>query len=459
MRSLYLFLTFILFIVLFTPSCKKDATTPKSASKILDSLSLLKGDSTTFASGLVVVSMGSGDTITVSVPPFTDLTVLRAICVITGKTISPANGTTVNFSSPVVFTVTAEDGSQQKYTVIVNRRGVVYFGSSDNNFYALDAVLGKSLWQTTAGNWSYSDPTLAGGILYAGNIDDNMYALDAATGSVKWKFATNSTIESPPTVANGVVYFGSDDHTFYAVDAVTGQLKWKYYTNGNISTKPFVAGNVVYFGSDDSYVYALDAGSGALIWRYGAGSIFNASSPVVVNGILYIGCRNSNLYALDAATGAVKWTYFANNISLEQSSPTVAGGIVYIGGWYNTSDFSLAGSLYAVDATTGALKWTALTAVGIGSDPAVADSLVYITCDDNNLYSLKAGSGAVVWKQQILANGASPAVSGAMVYCGGGGTHYFYAFDANTGVLKWQFSVGNNGIQTSKPSIYGRTSL
>lgn len=38
MRPLYSFLTFILFVVLFTPSCKKNAATPKSASKILDSL-------------------------------------------------------------------------------------------------------------------------------------------------------------------------------------------------------------------------------------------------------------------------------------------------------------------------------------------------------------------------------------------------------------------------------------
>ena len=68
----------------------------------------------------------------------------------------------------------------------------------------------------------------------------------------------------------------------------------------------------------------------------------------------------------------------------------------------------------------------------------MADSLVYITCDDNNLYALNAGSSTIV-------------------YCGGGGTHYFYAFDANTGVQKWQFAVGNSGLQASKPFIYGGT--
>jgi hypothetical protein len=52
MRPLFPLLTFILFISIFTPSCQKDAagsTKPKSTIKVLDSLSLLKGDSTTFA--------------------------------------------------------------------------------------------------------------------------------------------------------------------------------------------------------------------------------------------------------------------------------------------------------------------------------------------------------------------------------------------------------------------------
>lgn len=459
MKSFYPVLALALFAAIIITSCKKDGSGPKSSTKAIDSLTLLKGDSTAFASGLVVASITTGDTILVSVPAFTDVTALRPVFATTGKMISPASGTSQNFSSPVIYTVTAQDGSTQKYTVIVSVRGVVYFGSSDNNFYALDAVLGKVIWQVTGGGyWNYSSPTLVNGIVYAGNVDYSMYAMDAATGTVKWKFPTYSTIESPPTVANGIVYFGSDDHNFYAVDAITGNLKWEYYTNGNISTKPFVVNNIVYFGSDDSYIYALDAGSGSIIWRYRADDIFNASSPVVVNGVLYIGCRDSNIYAFDAASGVLKWTYLCNDFSLEHSNAIVVDGIVYIGGGYNWYNNTQGGGLFAVDAVAGTLKWTALNA-GIESDPAVANGIVYITCDDNNLYALNAASGTVVWKTAILANGASPAVSGGIVYCGGGGTHNFFAFDANTGVQKWSFQVGSTSIWTSTPVVYGRTSL
>jgi outer membrane protein assembly factor BamB len=458
MKPLYLFLALILMTGIFIPSCKKDASKPKSPTKIIDSLNLFKGDSTAFTPGEIVVKT-TGDTIVVSVPAFTDITALRPVIVITGKTISPASGVKENFSDPVVYTVTAEDGSQQKYTVIVSVRGVVYFGSSDNNFYAVDAVLGTDLWKTTGGDFSYSNPTLVNGVIYAGNIDNNMYAMDATTGVVKWKFLTSLTIESAPTVVNGLVYFGNDGGNFYALDANTGQLKWEYYAGGNISTRPFVTNGIVYFGSDNSYVNALDATSGAVIWRYQAGALFNASSPTIVNGILYIGCRDSYLYALDAAAGTLKWKYFANNISLEMSNATVANGVVYIGGWYNISDFTKAGSLYAVDAVTGLQKWTALNALGIGSDPAVADDMLYITCDDNNIYAINVNTQNIIWHSQILANGASPAVSGGVVYCGDGGNHNFDALDTRNGTVVWRFSVGANALRTSTPIVVGSTTF
>ena len=65
MKSLYLFLAFIVMTGIFIPSCKKDASKPKSPTKIIDSLNLFKGDSTAFTPGEIVVKT-TGDTIVVS---------------------------------------------------------------------------------------------------------------------------------------------------------------------------------------------------------------------------------------------------------------------------------------------------------------------------------------------------------------------------------------------------------
>jgi outer membrane protein assembly factor BamB len=171
-----------------------------------------------------------------------------------------------------------------------------------------------------------------------------------------------------------------------------------------------------------------------------------------VNGIIYVGSRDANLYAIDANTGIKKWSYSTNGISLEQSSPTVAHGVGYIGGWYDVPAFSRKGSLYAVDAGTGQLVWEKLQNTGISSSPTVANGRLYVTTDDLNLYALDVVSGNILWSKQILANSASAAVCNGVVYVGGGGSRYFYAFDAANGSEKWRFAVPQ-GLMTSSPLI------
>jgi outer membrane protein assembly factor BamB len=436
-------------------SCKKDKpSSPPSPAKSIDSLNLLKGDGTPFKPGDVGVNLLSGDSIVISVPPLTDLTDLAPIISSEGKTISPASGKPQNFSSPVVYTITAQDGSQVKYTVIVIARPAVLVGGSNNTFYALDAAKGSLIWSYAAnGSLASSKPAYSNGVVYETSIDHNLYAFNASTGTLKWKFAATSSIESSPAVANGLVYFGSDDHTFYAVDTATGLQKWSYTAGSNISSSPAVVNGIVYFGSDDSYVNALDAATGTVKWRFPTTAAINLSSPAVVNGIVYIGCRDSYLYAIDAVAGTLKWKYYANGISLEMSNPVVSNGIVFIGGWHDVSNFSLAGGLYAVDANTGSLKWQGLNAAGISSNPAVYGNLVFAAAEDGNLFAANTLTGLAAWTRTILANGSSPANYGETLYIDDGGNQTFRALDGLTGNPIWAFPMP--GLNASTPLIVG----
>jgi hypothetical protein len=60
-------------------------------------------------------------TITVNVPEGTNITALAPVIVLSSPlaTVSPASGALQNFTAPVVYTVTAEDGSTAQYTVTV----------------------------------------------------------------------------------------------------------------------------------------------------------------------------------------------------------------------------------------------------------------------------------------------------------------------------------------------------
>ena len=134
----------------------------------------------------------------------------------------------------------ATGGAVQSSPAVVN--GVVYFGSLDNNVYALNASTGAKLWSYTTGGAVRSSPAVSKGVVYIGSGDFNVYALNAKTDRQRCEPA------SPPTVVNGVVYVGSNDNV-YALNASTGALQWSYTTTGGeVDFSPAVANGVVYFG-------------------------------------------------------------------------------------------------------------------------------------------------------------------------------------------------------------------
>lgn len=452
--SLPLFFFGLSSFILFFSGCQKNDT--PDATKEIVSFSLKRADGTSFKPSEVTVVI-KNDTIAVTLPANTDRTSLTPEIIIKGKTISPASGTPQDFTNPVVYTVTAADGSSVKYTAIVSlakTTPIVYFGSSNKNFYAVNAETGALEWKYagTAG-FVYSSPTYENNTVYVGGIDNYVYAFDAPTGNVKWRTLLGTTgIESDAVVVNGTIYVGCNDDYLVAINAANGVVKWRFNTGGNISASPTVANGTVYFGSSDNNLYALNSATGMVKRSFATGAMINQSGPALVNGVIYVGSRDGYLYAVDAITGKQKWRFSAGGISLEQSSPTVANGIVYIGSWYDIATFSHKGSLFAVNAATGQLVWEKLQNTGISSSPCVANGRLYITTDDLNIYALDAVSGATLWKKQILANSASPAVSNNTVYVGGGGTGYFYAFDAATGVERWRFAVPG-GTMTSSPLV------
>ncbi len=448
----------LLFLIFLLLSCSKNPKPEIIADKSIVSFVIIKANGVLLDTATTSVLI-SGDSINILVPPGTDLTNLTPVIVIKGVSVSPASGISQNFTQPVVYTVTGSDGTTHIYVVSVQwsqLHNVVYFGTSGNFFYALDAETGAVVWvEHGNGGFSYSSPTIRNNTVYAGNTDGNLYAFDATTGLLLWTFAAAAPIESSPAVADNIVYFGSDDDYFYAVNATNGQLVWKYKTGYNVSSSPSVVNGVVYVGSDDDNLYAFNAANGEVKWKFTAGALFNSSSPLVDKGAVFIGNRDGYLYAIDSATGSLKWKYYSGGVSLEMSSPAVSGGIVYIGGWYVIGNSSQAGSLYAVDEETGGNVWTSLNNLGIGSNPAIDSGSLYITADDLNLYSISAATGSVNWKAQIIPNGASPAVADKTVYVGGGGNGYFYALDAATGSIKWKFIIGQNALMVSSPCIIG----
>ena len=84
------------------------------------------------------------------------------------------------------------------------------------------------------------------------------------------------------------------------------------------------------------------------------------------------------MYALNAATGAKLWSFFTK-FDVAFSSPAVANGVVYVG-----SDDD---NVYALNAGTGIKLWSYTTGNFVSSSPSVVNGKIYVGSQDGNVYA------------------------------------------------------------------------
>ncbi len=174
----------------------------------------------------------------------------------------------------------------------------------------------KTAWVFPTGDAVTASPSVVDDVVYIGSWDGFFYALDARTGALKWKFQVdcqNAVAPVPPhclapgeqapdrfftdgglitssaAVIKRRVYFGAG-RTLYSLNAKDGSLRWKRIICGN----------------PDDPECASDANDPTRIF----------SSPAVYRGLLFVGHSNLGVVgyrggfeAIDANTGAVRWRF------------------------------------------------------------------------------------------------------------------------------------------------------
>ncbi len=93
-----------------------------STQKAIMSFSLSAANNSELFSDIDGFIVSDNHTISLTVPSGTDITTLVPTIIIAGSSISPASGTATDFTGLVIYTVTAEDGTIQEYTVITRER-------------------------------------------------------------------------------------------------------------------------------------------------------------------------------------------------------------------------------------------------------------------------------------------------------------------------------------------------
>jgi outer membrane protein assembly factor BamB len=98
-----------------------------------------------------------------------------------------------------------------------------------------------------------------------------------------------------------------------------------------------------------------------------------------------------------------------------------------------------ANNVYALKASTGALLWSYAT--GVQSSLAVANGVIYAGTGTGTVYALNASTGALLWSYPTGYLTSSPAVANGVVYVV---SNNVYALNASTGALLWSYPVGGS---------------
>ncbi len=271
-----------------------------------------------------------------------------------------------------------QKGRITKQVVIASGGGDVDFTTIDadsNILIAFGNVWTDSLWQTDGyvfkynsageqlwyfnigGREGYHSPLIdANGVIYIGSDDGVFYAINP-DGSLKWKYITHSAITcgfaGPNIGLDGTIYF-SDQTALYAVDQ-DGLLKWKKdgYHNTAVTISP--DGNSLYVMHIRSGLEALDL-NGNTKWLFEMPDLVGYGPPTLVdcNNRIYFP-SNDTVYTVLDNNGELVWEF--NLRSDENSSrygidfitaPTIdnMGNLFF----YSTAD------LYSID-YAGKLRW------------------------------------------------------------------------------------------------------
>jgi len=273
----------------------------------------------------------------------------------------------------------------------------LFFVCDNGYLFELDRRTGKEIWRYDLGDARVSRPLphqvldelgighfdfdttaprplLADGVLYVGSGDGSFHAVDAATGRRIWRFDPPENAGPPPStpwnpegstkirsdaVLDGPrVIFGSFGHRLRALDRATGKEVWSKDSHAEFTGSPAIVGGRLIAGTRGGALYALDPATGEVAWRMLFWGSAVESTPVPGEGSLfYIGSSDMRRVSLiDAKDGRVLWR--TDVYGWAWARPAVTDRFVFASaGGADPYQMRHLGSLCAIDRATGKIAW------------------------------------------------------------------------------------------------------
>jgi outer membrane protein assembly factor BamB len=206
-------------------------------------------------------------------------------------------------------------------------------------------------------------------------------------------------------------------------------------------------------GFDGAHARLTSERSGALFtngrWSAGpVGSTKVLASPVVADGFVVTADVDGIVRARHADTGALAW-----QVTLKMAvhgTPAVLKGRVYVP--------TLENKLVALRLLDGTPLWSQPLDGMVMSSPVAIDGDIVLAAGfpQRHVERLSSETGKQIWRSPPVIDqfsNTSPAVGGGLVVVGSAGGRY-YALDALTGLLKWEY-IADGTVNLAAPLIVG----
>lgn len=194
----------------------------------------------------------------------------------------------------------------------------ILVGSNQHSIQAYNTS-GEHIWTTNTNDGATSIPTVNDGIVYSGTFQGSFYALNEANGQILWTNDSASCSNSGSVIHNGTIYTGSRcGGGIFAMDAFSGKIIFHVLLGVSITSSVAFSDNILYAQADSGEVYAINSSNGDLVWdstipqgNLGGDGYLAGANPVVANGVVYVGSSNpdNKIYAFNAANGTKIWDY------------------------------------------------------------------------------------------------------------------------------------------------------
>ncbi len=290
----------------------------------------------------------------------------------------------------------------------------VFFAADNGFLFRVARSTGKEVWRYDLGDartdrvlghpetedfdWDVDAPTpiLRDGVLYIGSSDGTFHAVNSSSGERAWRVETGAKIRPTALVTDSAVLFGNWNGDLLYVDRMTGTTRWKKAMRAPVTSTGVMIGGRIVLGTRAGVVYGLEPDSGKVQWRsaFWGSSVESDAEPL--GGQFYIGSSDLRRISLiDATDGSVRWR--TDVFGMPWARPVLRDGVLYVSvTGSKVGRVRHVGSLTAMDAATGRIiwawrmpEWPGSLFAGFNASPTIAGDRLVVGGLDGSVYAFR----------------------------------------------------------------------